>query len=52
MYKKREQKKARMGRSEIVEDMKRIEAKKFNVVDTKGKESDNEFINQKINNNN
>ena len=47
MYKKREQKKARMNRSEIVEDMKRNEAKKFNVVDTKESES----INKKDNNN-
>ena len=51
MYKKREQKKARMGRSEIVEDMERLEAKKFSFVDIKQKESDNEFINQKNNNN-
>ena len=39
MYKKREQKKARMNRSEIVEDMKRNKDKKFNVVDTKENES-------------
>lgn len=50
MYKKREQKKARMGRSETAEDMERLKAKKFSVVYIKQKECDNEFINQKNNN--